>query len=317
MEVLRIITLAIALLASPARGQELDAAWFKANYLPAAQKLEKAYGECTAEVSETVTNDKSDDYNEATYHFAYDGARRKFDRTIVSHKGGTTYERSKTIVASPEVSFSVFTKQGKDPLLQRVNRSPLGFARATESIDRDAFESIYAPFAVFEEPVSRSLTDKDFEIEGVTRDGDRVRLKFSRKKDDFQASGWVDFLPDLQWVIDRWEMSCKTVRPTEYRYRMVSALSYRHGDPVPALTGWTTTTYDPDRTSTDKLVVDKLTFAAAPASEFKLSSYGYDDRIGLRPSALKSLWFWLAVAGVACLVTAFVVRKVVARRAAA
>jgi hypothetical protein len=303
-----VIAIAIGLLASLAQGQELDAAWFKANYLPAAEKLEKAYGQCTAEVTETVSNDKSVDYNQATYHFAFNGSRRKFDRKIENHKQGSIVGFSRTIVASPEVSFRVLTRREHGPLLESVDRSSMGFVQATESIDRDAFDSICVPFALFERPVSRSLADKDFEIQEVHRDGDRVRLKFSLKKQDFEATGWVDFLPERQWVIDRWEISRKTFKPTEYSYRMISALSYGDGGPVPALTGWTTTTYDPVRTETDKLVVDKLTFAAAPASEFKLSGYGYDDRIATPGGVGKSLWFWLAITGAICVLTAFAVR---------
>jgi hypothetical protein len=303
-----VIAIAIGLLASPAQGQELDAAWFKANYLPAAEKLEQAYGQCTAEVTETVTNDKSDDYNQATYHFAFNGSRRKFDRKIENHKQGSIVGFSRTIVASPEVTFRVLTRREHGPLLESVDRSSMEFAQATESIDRDACDSIYAPFALFEEPVSRSLADKDFEIQEVHREGDRVRLKFSLKKQDFQETGWVDFLPERQWVIDRWEVSRKTVKPPEYTCRLISELSYADGDPVPALSGWTTTTYDPVRTDTDKLVVDKLTFAAAPRSEFKLSRYGYDDRIATPASVGKSLWFWLAITGAICLLTAFGLR---------
>ena len=56
-------------------------------------------------------------------------------------------------------------------------------------------------------------------------------------------------------------------------------MSYGNDAPVPALTGLMATTYHPDRTDSDKVVVDDLTFATVPASEFKLSNYGYDDRI--------------------------------------
>ena len=64
---------------------ELDAAWFKANYLPAAEKLDKAYSQCSAKVSETNTDDKS--FNTAKLTCAIDGPRRKFDRTIEERLG--------------------------------------------------------------------------------------------------------------------------------------------------------------------------------------------------------------------------------------
>jgi hypothetical protein len=304
-----VIVFAMGLLASPARGQELDAAWFKANYLPAAQKLEKFYGECSAKVTETGTNDKSDELIKATFSFAFDGARRKFDRTTEDNKDGVVHGFSRTIVASPEVSFKVLTKRGQGPILESVNRSSMGFAQATARIDEAACDSFYAPFALLSKRVSQYIQDKDFEIKSVKREGDRVRLDFHYKNNDFQSDGWVVFLPSLRWVIDRWDISVKVNKPAEYSYRIASEMRYGNDDPVPALTGSTATTYHPDRTDTNKLVVDELTFTPVPAEVFKLSRYGYDDRIGQAPSAFKSLWFWLASAGIISLLAAFALRR--------
>jgi hypothetical protein len=312
--------IAIGLLASPAPGQELDAAWFKANYLPAAQKLEKAYGECSAKLSETVTNDKSDDFNKATSNFAFDGTRRKYDGMTESHKDGSTTKRSRAIVASLEVSFSVLTKQEKGPLLEQVNRSPLGFAQATAQIDGVAGDSIYAPFAFLGERVSSWMKHKGFEIKSVKQEGDRVRLDFHCRDNDREYNGWVAFLRDRQWVIDAWDVALKMNpgKTDEYSWRYATSVSYGGDDPVPTLTGMTAIAYHPNRTVTEKMVVDELTFVAAPASEFKLSHYGYDDRIGTpQAGGIHSLWFWLAVGGVACLLAAFAIRQIMAKRATA
>lgn len=314
-----IIVLAIGLLASPARGQELDAAWFKANYLPAAQKLDKAYSECSAKVSETGTNDKSDDYNKATFSFAFDGTRRKFDRTIESREKGSTNKWSRSIVASPEVSFMVLRKHEGEPLLERVNRSSMGFARATARIDEEAGDSIYAPFALLGERVSGWMKHKGFEINSVKQEGDRVRLDFhcNDREADRDYAGWISFLPNRQWVIDGWDITIKMTKPKEYSWRYATSVQYGDDVPVPAVTGMTMIGYHPDRTDTNKMVVDELSFAAASKSEFKLSNYGYDDRIGLPASSFRSLWFWLAAMGTACLLAAFAIRRIMSKRVTA
>lgn len=302
-----IVVLAIWLLASFVRGQEPDAAWFKANYLPAVEKLDKFYSECSATVSQTVTSDDSDDYNKATFRFGFDGPRRKFDRTIESSKNGSITSRSRTIVASPDVSFMILTRPEKGPLLEQVNRSPMGFAQATTQIDAAAFDSIYASFSLLEKRFSQYINDKDFEIKSVKRDGDRIRLDFHYKNETVQFDGWVVLLPQLQWVIDRSDISLKVIK-SGYSYRIARTMSYGSDTPVPVLTGSETSTYHPNRTDQEKMVVEELTFAAVPASEFKLSAYGYDDRIGSPASVGKSLWFWLSVAGVLCLLMALGIR---------
>jgi len=311
-----LVALAFWLLVSPALGQELDGAWFKANYLPAARKLEKTYGECTAKVSRTVTNDNSDDYTKTTYSFAFEGSRRKFDRAIESRDDGSTNTWSRTVVASPEVSFMVLTRNN-GPLLEQVDRSPLALAAATEQIDTQAGESIYAPFALLDERVSKWIETPGFEIESVRRDGEQVRLDFRYQEDGRRYEGWISFLQDRGWVIGGWEASLSVSEPDPYEWRIATNMKYSDDQPIPALTGMTMVSYHPDRTDTAKIVVDELTFAPVPVSEFTLSRYGYDDRIGKAENASNSLWLWLAVGGGACLLSAFVIRKVMARRAAA
>jgi len=311
-----IVALVMCLVSSPVNGEEKESAWFFENYLPAAQKLANAYAECTVDVSETVSNDKSPDYNTATFHFAYDGTRRKYDRTLISHHGDSTYERTRTVVASPEISFSIYTKQGKSPLLQQVDRSELGFSEASRTIDSAALEAIYAPFALYGKTVAEWLRSKDFKIKSIREEADHVRLTFQIANNEFNAEGWATFRPTLLWVIDRWEMSVQMKKPSGQTFRVASALTYADGDPVPALTGLTTTTFHPNRTVTDKLLVNMMRFGAAPPREFKLSSYGYDDRIAMPASIGTSLWFWLAIGGVACLLAAFAIRQLRAKLAA-
>ena len=314
-KVFKVAVVAIGLLASPARGQALDAAWFKANYLPAAEKLYKAYSECSAKVSEINTNDKSPDFNKTTYSFAFDGAQRKFDRMIEDHKDGSVDGFRRVIVASPEVSFKVLTSWEKNPLLENVNRSPMGFARATKRIEEEASDSIYSAFAFLEEQVSSWIKHQGFQIKGVKREGDKVRLDLHCKHDNGRVyDGWIAFLPDRQWVIDNWDITTKTTTDT---WRDVATVSYGGDDPVPAMTGMTDIGYHPNQTNTRTMVVEELKFAAVPASEFKLSAYGYDDRIGSPASVGRSLWFWLAVGGVTCLLAAFAIRQIMAKRATA
>lgn len=310
--------LAISLLASPARGQELDAAWFKANYLPAAQKLEKYYGECSARVSRTVTKSNSDKFViKTTINFAFDGTKRKFDRTIESRdEDGSTNKWSRTIVASPEVSFGVLTREGS-PLLEQVDRSTMGLTQATSQIDAEASDTIYAPFSVLEWRISEWIKNKNFAIQAVRRDVEHARLEFRYKTDDLEYGGWISFLPNRHWVINHWDINVKKFKPQEHSWRIVCNMSYGNDDPVPALTGSTATSYHSDRTDSEKIVVDELKFATAPASEFKLSRYGYDDRLATPGSFSNSLWFWLGGAGILCLLAALVLRWFMAKRAIA
>jgi hypothetical protein len=300
----------VVLLASPAWGQEHDAAWLKANYLPAAKTLEKSYGECSAKVERTVLIGGSDRYIKTTYHFAFDGANRKLDKSI-ENKGedGAITNFKRSFVASPDVSFSVVERDGA-PLLDQVNRTQVGLDRATQQIDSEAGESIYAPFVAFGWRVSEWINDKGFEIKSVKQNGDRVKLDFQYKKNDRTYVGWMSFLPVRQWAMDKWDMvlTMNIGKPKEYRWRVAATMNYGGDEPVPNLVGLTAHSYHVDRTDTENIVVDELTFAPVPASQFKLSNYGYDDRIGSPASVGRSLWFWLASAGIICLLIALGIR---------
>jgi hypothetical protein len=313
----KIVILAM-LLASPARGQELTAAWFEANYVPAAQKLEKFYGECSAKVLRTVTKSNSDKFSsKTTINFAFDDTKRKFDRTIESTgEDGSGTKWSRTVVASPEVSFMVLTQEGP-PLLEQVDRSTMGFAQATSQIDAEASDTIYSPFSVLEWRISEWIKSKTFAVKEVRREGVHVRVDFRYKPLDREYVGWITFLPDRQWVIDHWDITLKRFKPEERSWRIVSDMTYGGDDPVPALTGATATSYHSDRTDSEKIIIEELKFSTAPASEFKLSHYGYDDRIATPASFSKSLWFWLGGAGVLCLLAALALRWLNDRRAMA
>ena len=299
----------------------MDAAWFKAEYLPAAEKLEEAYAGCSAEVTETITDDRSDDFNMAKSSFAFDGVRRKYEGANESHKGNTTTKWSRAMIASPEVSFRILTKEGTDPILERVNRTPLGFAQATAQIDSLACDSIYSPFALLSERVTSWLKRPGFRIKSIRHKDGRVRLEFhcTEAGRDREYEGWIEFLPDRQWVIHSWDvtLSGKAGNHAAYSLRYAASINYSNDDPVPHITGMVVRGFHGDWKETDELVVDDLTFATVAASEFKLSHYGYDDRIGMQPGSYRSLWFWLATACVLCLVIAFVIRQIMSRRAAA
>ena len=308
---------ALCLLAPAARGQELSAEWFKENYLPAAEKLNKAYSECSAKVSEVNTSDKSANFNEVIHKFAFDGTQRKFERTIEDHIDGEINRWTRVIVASPNVSFMVLTRKEQRQILEYVNRSSMGFSKATTRIDEEASDSIYSGFAFIGERVSSWIKHKGFQFKNVKRSGDTLRLDFACKDEDGRSyEGFINFLPDRQWVIADWDIKLTTTNPP-YSWRNVTTVSYSGDDPVPALAGIVDIGYHPDRTNTKKMTVDELKFAAVPANEFKLSSYGYDNRIGSPASVSKSLWFWIAVGGVACLLAAFAIRQIMAKRAAA
>jgi len=227
---------------------------------------------------------------------AIDGPRRKFDRTIEVHKDGTIDGFRRVVVACPDVSFHLLTRRGQPTFLEYIDRSSAGIAQASKRIEEVASDSIYSAFAFLEMRVSSWMSRKGFEIKGVKREGDKVRLDF-HCKDDLEYDGWVDFLPDHQWVIDGWDITLKGIEPTTEPWRIVAAVTYGGDNPVPVLTGVTTTTFDSGRTATGKTVVEELSFDPVPASEFMLSHYGYDNRIGVADK--RWLWPCIAVALVA------------------
>jgi|GEM_PF-2034936 len=306
-----VVFLALLLLASGARGQELTPEWFKAQYLPAIAKVEQAYDTTSARVTETTTNSANDDRAVTKINFAIDDLQHKFDRTISETQGGHESSWTRSIIASPEVSFMVITKQdASEPLLEHVNRSELGYRMARSRIKNQACESVFCAFSVLGRTVASWIRDKEFKFNSITRRDDKVRIEFFCKDDpkaDREYVGWIDFLPDRQWVIDGWEITISAPQ-AKFSWRDVSKNSYSSFDPVPILKGVTLVEHNPDVVVTRKLTVDELAFAPIADDAFRLSSYGYSDRIGMPARMIDSIWFWAAVVGAICLLAAGAIR---------
>ena len=304
----------VALLASPAQGQELTAEWFRSNYSGAA--LETAYGECSAKLVLDVREEGSSQFtNLATTDFAFEGHYRKFDQTVEMREAdGQVTTRRRTVVASPEVSFSI-TKPSDDsgPILKSVDRTPVGLMFSSRRVELEASGSIYAPFTLFSR-VSERLKSPGFKIERVSREGERVRVDFVNQDKDQRHVGHAIFLANRQWAIDSYDVSSNA---GELQVRQMSQISYSEDSPVPRLAGSVTKViWTPGKTFVETLSVKELTFQPKPATEFKLSHYGYDDRTGMPPGSMGSLWLWAAIAGIGCILLSFVIRRRLRRAAA-
>jgi len=252
---------------------------FRAEYLPAASKLEAAYARCQAKVVITVTNDKDDYLGKTNYAFALDGNKAKFDRTI-QENGKIVFRR--VVSGTPDLSFMILTKDG-DTILEHVDRSGDTYCFATVVEQAD---TVRAAFACFGKTLSERLASKSFQLKSVSREDGAVRLEFADvEPDGFAIDGWVRLLADRQWIIDRSEFNLKRGDHTWRRTEQVNynALGVASVDAM---------TFNPDRTHTATSVVEQLDFGPVPASEFTLSHYGYDDRIGL-PGRFP--WLWLAI----------------------
>ena len=305
------------MLAVPGWCEEHDAAWFKANYLPAAQRLERYYGECSANVLFTVTADKPTTLTRTTFHYEFAKGRGKFDRTTeATQPDGSTTTMSRSIVASPEVCFSVLTRDGAGAVLAGVERGAEACRETIRYIEIPAGDSIYEPFMILNQRVAHLIEDSAFQFKGVESNGDRVRVTFQYTKPDQQHDGWVEFLPERQWVIDSCDVNLRVGigRPDEYHYRYASKISYGGDDPVPAIRGSIGHAYHADRTDLEEMTVSELTFGPRPASGFMLSSYGYDDRIDSAAEPSRLPWLWLATAGVLCVVGTLAIKRIRARR---
>jgi hypothetical protein len=272
---------------------------FRAEYLPAARKLEQAYSQCRAKVALTVTNDTTDYLGKTSYAFALDGNKAKFDRTIENRENGMVFGFRRAIIGTPELSFMILTKDG-NTILEEVSRS--GESLAYKVIDQA--DTVRAAFAFLGKSLSERLASKSFQIKSVSHDDGAVRLDFADvEPDGFAIDGWVRLLSDREWVIDRSEFNMKR---GDYAWRRVEQVNYGADDPVPRVASVDAWAYHPGRTDTEKYVIEQLEFGPVPASEFKLSYYGCDDRIGLPRSHVP--WFWLAVAGVAIAIVVGITR---------
>ena len=256
-----------------------------------------------------TTSDNSTNTSKAQIEFAFDGVKRKFDKNTETLKDGVTTKWTRSIVASPEVSFSI-VKRADDQLLDQVDRSTLGLLQAVGQIDSAAGDSIYAPFALLEQRFSQWLRTDGFQIKRVSRDGNRVRVDFAFTSKERAYNGSIRFLPQRLWVIDGWDITLKLLEPEQYTWRIVNDMTYGSDDPVPSLTGSSAVTYHQTHTDREKMIVEKLSFAKVADDEFKLSRYGYSDRLGLPARFYESVWFWAATLGVICIAGAAVIRAV-------
>jgi hypothetical protein len=186
----------------------------------------------------------------------------------------------------------------------------LGYLFAHRRIKEQACDTVFGAFAFLGKPVSSWLNDDEFKIKSISRIDDRVRMAFTSQgppQDDREFAGSIDFLPDRQWVIDSWDITITA--PKEGRsWRDQVKLTYGGDDPVPRLVGTTLVALHPMLQSTSTTVVDELVFAPTPDDSFRLSSYGYSDRVGLPARLIDSIWFWVGIVGLLCLMAAFVLR---------
>lgn len=250
---------------------------FRAEYLPAARKLEQAYSRCQAKVEVTVTNDKDDYLGKTHYEFSFDGSKAKFDRTIEN-----AFRR--VVVGTPDVSFMILTKDGST-ILEHVERGGDKYCFTTVVEQGDP---VRAAFAFLGKSLSERLAGESFQIKSVSRDDCGVRLEFADvESDGFSIDGWVRFLPD--WRIDRSEFNLKR---GDYAWRRAEQVNY-NGSRVASVEALA---FHADRTDSEKYVVVQFDFGPVPASEFRLSRYGYDDRIGLPSSRVP--WVWLTAVAV-------------------
>jgi hypothetical protein len=304
-----VFLLGLLFLASDARGQELTADWFRAQYLPAVSKLEEAYGTTSAVTTQTSTSTLNKNHSGMKIKFALDGLRCKFDRTINDYVDGQPSSWTRSIVASPEVNFMILTKHASKPYLEWVDRSELAYNFAHNRIHEQACESVFSAFAVLGRSMSSWLSDKEFKIMSVIMQDDRIRLVFDYTGDpkaEREYDGWIDFLPNRQWVIDAWEITIRAPKEN-FAWRDVTKLNYASDGPVPKLLDMTLVEHHPTYQTTRKTAVNELVFDVEEDA-FRLSSYGYHDRIGLPARMTDSIWFWAAIVGVLCLLAAPAIR---------
>ena len=291
---MRFIFIFSCLLAT-ARAEDLQ--WFKSEYLPVAEKLERAYDHCTAMTTTIVTNDKNSDSVKTTYFFAFDGDNLKWDRDIETRNAEGSRTWSRTLVGTPNLSFMILTRDGKK-LLEKVDRSARGLDFMKEQMQSDIF---LAAFSFFGRPISKRLTDKHFIVKSIRREGDSVRLDYKFSESDMTCEGWLTF--NKEWLIDRWEVFLTRNSQPPDSWRRTGEAHY-NGTSIESVKQLI---YDSDRIDTEQTIVSDLKFGPVPASQFMLSHYGYDDRIATGAGRI-SLPFWLALFGGMFLMLAFALR---------
>lgn len=311
MTVMRVLV-AFGCLVSSMRAEDIE--WFKSQYLPAAEKLERAYDHCVATVTTTVTNDKNGDRVQTTYKFAFEGENTKFDREMEIHNAGGTRSWKRTLVGTPTLTFMVLTRDGKT-LLEQVDRSARGLAFATETIDGQA-GNLRVAFALQGWPISKWLSDKKFAVKSIRKEGESVRMDFKASRAEMTYEGWLEFLPNRQWVIDRWEIQLTKDRQPPDTWRRSGEAHYGGEDGVPRVESVKQLIFQPDRTETEISTVSGLDFGPVPDSRFMLSHYGFDNRIATQAAGGGALWKWMAAGGGILLATALVLRLFMRRAAA-
>jgi hypothetical protein len=280
----------------------MDAATFKVHYLPAAKRLQDAYGHCQIHTVSLTTNDKDDEWFTTTYRFVFSGESMKceFEHEDVNEKW------TRTLAGTPGVNFMILTKNDQQPLLEQVDRSSLGHSVAKERILARADTALRA-YSLFGTPLSERLQSDRFRIRDIEEHGEEIKAHFQNDDETVSQRGWFTVLPKRGWVIDSWEATLS--KPgQDYTWRSDGKATYGGEVPIPQLKAFESHYYHADRTYTESTTVNLLKFEDAAESEFMLSHYGYDDRLGMPSSFFRSLPFLLIVVGACCLAAVAAIR---------
>jgi len=273
----------------------MDAVTFRAQYLEAAKQLEDAYSHCQVHTTTLTTNDKDDKWFTTTFRFMFSG-----ENVRCEHEFEDAAEKyGRTIAGTPAVNFMILSKNDKQPVLEQVDRSSLGYHQAQQRVGSRADTALKA-FTLFGTRITERLQSSHFTILKVEEIGDLIKVHFQNDEDTVSHRGWFAVLPKRNWVLDSWE-AVLSKPGQDYSWRKDGKANYTDGQPVPHLAGIESHSYHADRTDTESTTVDLLKFEASPESEFMLSRYGYDDRLGTSTNFFWSLPFLLIVCGACCL----------------